>query len=204
MVTIKNKRTILIASGVFIVLVLVIFGIIALVNALGSDEADPYAQEGISNSSANANTEETTKKQDTTKDTSKSESETSDTTADAPLDPATVSTIDIAPLTIVVSYVKGVGAFEYQVARTANGTRYVEFRSAELIGTKCTNDAGAFASILVSPNENESTALSKTVTVDGTKYGLSLEATTCTPDSAKLQAYQKSFSDAFSLLKKMN
>jgi hypothetical protein len=103
---------------------------------------------------------------------------------------------------ITVSYVKVNAGFEYYVMRTASGTQYVEFSSPELVGTKCTDDKGVFASIIESPSTNESTTLSKTTTVDDTKYGLSLADATCTKDPELLKQFQSSFSDAFSLLKR--
>lgn len=202
MVRKKSKRTLITTSAVLIVL-LVAIGTIALIRALNPKEADPYVQQETSSTSTSAN--ESPSEPETQPQTVEPTVPT-DTNAsnDPKLDPATVGTIDISPMELTVSYVKGVGGFEYEVLRTPNGTRYVEFRSSSLAGTKCTNDVGAFASILVDPDSNESTTLTKTTTVDGTKYGLSLESSTCTNDADKLASYQKSFSDAFGLLKKMN
>lgn len=108
-------------------------------------------------------------------------------------------------MTITVSYVKGVGAFEYQVLRTPSGTQYVEFRSTDLVGTKCTDDAGAFASIIQNPSSTDNTSsVSQTVELESTKYGLALSGTNCTPNVELLQQYQQSFSKGFSLLKKTN
>ena len=106
-------------------------------------------------------------------------------------------------MSITVSYVKGVGGFEFEVHRTPSGTQYVDFKSSDLVGTKCTDDEGIFATILESPGSDEQATLTKTIKLDGTTYGLSLAATTCTSDTTKLSAYQQSFNDAFSLLKKM-
>lgn len=120
----------------------------------------------------------------------------------AALDPATVGTIDIQPLSLTVSYVKGIEGFEYTVKRSSGGTQYVEFMSPQLVGTKCTDDTGTFASIIESPDTNEASTITATQTVDGTKYGLSLSDTTCTGNEELLKQYQASFRDAFSLLKK--
>jgi cytoskeletal protein RodZ len=199
MVKKTGKRKLITALAVLIAL-LVIIGAIALIRAT-AQKSDPYTTKDPSSSKTEAT--DSSAAQDTTKPTDTSPS-TDGTASDPVLDPATVSSIAISPMSITVSYVKGIGSFEYQVLRTANGTRYVEFRNADLVGTKCTNDTGTFASILDNPDSNEGTTLTKTVTVDGTKYGLSLESATCTANSDKLQAYQKSFSDAFSLLKKIN
>ncbi len=196
-----SRRTIVIVSAVLLVLVALI-GTIAVIRATQPNEKDPYK------------TTETSSKQETSVEAADeketvSENSTKKPTSDQPsaesaLDPATVGTIEVAPLSLTVSYVKGVGGFEYEVLRTPGGTQYVEFSSAELAGTKCTDDTGVFVSILVGPKESEASTLAKTVTVDGTKYGLSLAGTNCTSDASKLQSYQKSFSDAFGLLKKTN
>lgn len=197
-----KKRTLITALAVLIVL-LVAIGTIAIIRTMNPKEADPYTQQETSSTSTDTPDDSvSTQTPEETEATTPADS--SGTTTEPALDPATVSTIDIEPMAISVSYVKGAGGFEYEVLRTANGTRYVEFRSSSLAGTKCTNDVGAFASILADPDSNESTTLSKTTTVDGTKYGLSLESSTCTSDAKKLQSYQKSFGDAFSLLKKIN
>lgn len=133
----------------------------------------------------------------------KSTSSVTDVTGQAStLDPATVGSITIDPMNITVSYVKGVGGFEYEVHRTASGTQYVDFMNSDLVGTKCTDDQGVFATILESPGTDEQATLSKTIKLANTTYGLSLAAATCTGDTMKLTAYQKSFDDAFSLLKK--
>ena len=119
------------------------------------------------------------------------------------LDPAKVASVAIEPMSLTVSYVKGVGGFDFQVLRTPSGTKYVQLSSEKLAGTKCTNDVGAFASIIEKPAADESATINKTTVVDGTPYGLSLADATCTPNPTLLKQYQDSFSQAFSLLKKM-
>lgn len=195
-----NRRALITAIAILIVL-LVAIGTIAIIRAVNSGKDDPYVQPDPSTSSTETTNETPS---DTTEPVTGDDGDTpTSSEEDAPtLDPATVGTIDITPMEITVSYVKGAGGFEYEVLRTANGTRYVEFRNESLVGTKCTNDKGAFASILAEPTSNESATLSKTTKVDDVTYGLSLEGTTCTGDVDALKAYQKSFSDAFSLLKK--
>jgi len=199
MVQKKGSRKKLYTAGAVLAVLLLFIGAIAVVKAVSHNKADPYATETPATApddSPDPSSPKVTTPQDTT-----TPGETSD---DPVIDPATVNTIDIPPMSITVSYVKGIGGFQYQVHRTANGTQYVEFSSSDLAGTKCTNDIGVFASILESPEDDDSSALAKTTTVEGTKYGLSLADSTCTSNAQKLQAYQKSFSDAFSLLKKMN
>jgi cytoskeletal protein RodZ len=186
----------LIVIGAIVLGLIIIGGIVAVV-AVNSNKDDPYVQP----EPASSNTEDKTDAKTTTPEPTKPTTDETDSTA---IDPATVSTIDVTPMELTVSYVKGAGAFEYEVLRTPSGAKYVEFRSAELAGTKCTNDQGAFASILANPDNTESATLTKTTTIDDTKYGLSLASDSCTSNPEALKAYQKSFSDAFSLLKKIN
>lgn len=192
-----SKRTLVTTLSVLAVLLLVI-GAIALFRL--SAKQDPYVSPADTQSKDSSQTTETP---DETSSTDGTGANNAQSDYQATIDPATVATVDIVPMTITVSYVKGIGAFEYEILRAQNGTRYVEFRSPSLVGTKCTNDMGTFASIIANPTDTESSTLSKTTTVDGTKYGLSLADATCTSDSAALQKYQQSFSDAFTLLKKL-
>ncbi len=202
MVQNKRKRTVITAVAILAVL-LVAIGTVALIKGLSQDDkVDPYVTQQTSSDSADTSNDEPSK--DATNESPTQPSTNAPATDSPSLDPATVATVDIVPMTLTVSYVKGIGGFEYEVLRTANGTRYVAFSSPELVGTKCTNDKGVFASILTAPTNDESSTLAKTTTVDGTKYGLSLEPETCTTNTEKLKSYQQSFSDAFSLLKKMN
>lgn len=201
MVRNKRKRTVVIViSIVSALLILVIAGIV--IKAIGSNSKDPY----VKNSQNTESSKETPAPSDTTpsKDSDQPASKPDDTSTQPNVDPATLASIDIAPMSITVSYVKGVGGFEYEVLRAQNGTRYVQFTSPDLVGTKCTNDTGVFVSILAGPTDSEKATLSKVVKVGDTDYGLSLADPTCSPDTAKLQKYQKSFSDGFSALKKLN
>ena len=117
------------------------------------------------------------------------------------LDPESVSSVAIEPLGIVVSYVKGIAGFEYAIYRTNDGTQYVEFMSAELAGTKCTDDAGVFATILKNPPaETDAATAELEKQLDGDTYALSLPDDTCTSDEALFAQYQAAFRDAFGLL----
>ncbi len=122
----------------------------------------------------------------------------------ATIDPSTVSRIEVEPLELSVAYVRGVPGFGFSVERTASGTRYVEFSSEALIGTKCTDDEGVFASIIVNPTNQDTPTLSETKKLDDTTYGLSLPDDTCTADEALFAGYQNAFRDAFSLLERLN
>ena len=199
MVKNKGKRSLIIAISIASVLLVAIIVAIIL-RSLGSAGNDPYVQ--------STETTNTSDQATTTPDENNSKDETKPATDNnnnqVAVDPATLTTVDIVPMSITVSYVKGIGGFEYEVLRAQNGTRYVEFSSTELVGTKCTNDTGVFASILASPTEAEGSTITKTIKVDGTDYGLSLADATCTADTTKLQKYQQSFSNGFSALKKTN
>jgi cytoskeletal protein RodZ len=146
-----------------------------------------------------------TSQTDTTKEDTPAATTPTDTdkTSTTPaVDPSTLKTIDIDPLGIAVSYTKGIPGFEFAVKRAADKSEYVQFSAPELVGTKCTNDEGSFASIIknVSSSEDSST-ISQKVTVAGTTYGLSLASVDCTSDVALLKQYQSAFSNGFSQLK---
>lgn len=193
-----NKK--LIIGGAIAGAILLVIIIAVIVNGSGQKKTDPYITNSPSNQNSGSTTNDSASNNSPTTNTSDTSKQPD--TPDSTVDPQKVATIDITQLGITVSYVKGVGGFQYQVLRTPNGTQYVEFSSTDLVGTKCTDDNGAFASILVNPGNTESSTLTKTVKVDGDTYGLSLADGTCTSNSDKLKAYQQSFSDAFSLLKK--
>ena len=125
-------------------------------------------------------------------------SKTTNTTA---ADPATLTSVDVTPFNIAVFYSKGTPRFEYSVLKTAGGTQYVQFTSIDLVGTKCTNDQGVFASIIMNPSANESQTISQTVKVASDTYGLSLPSSECTPNNDLLQQYQTGFKNGFASLK---
>lgn len=199
MVQRMTKRSI-ITIGIVLLILLIVIGGVVFTRSLNSNN-DPYTQNQAGTESSNLSDVDgpsaLNDEQPDKQTLSPSESSSSQNTPD----PSTVSTLDVTSMSIRVAYVKGIGAFEYEVQRAANSTRYVEFRSEALVGTKCTDDKGTFASILVNPTADEKTTLSKTIQVGDMTYGLSLAETTCTSDSETLRQYQQSFSDAFSLLK---
>ena len=116
-------------------------------------------------------------------------------------DPTTLSSIDIEPLGITVAYTKGVPGFDFTVKRTASSTQYIEFSSTELIGTKCTDDNGLFASIIRNPSMAEKQTVALTTTAGGATYGLSLPAQGCTSNPTLLSEYQAAFKNGFPSLK---
>lgn len=152
----------------------------------------------------------------TTTDTSKTTSPAKDTTTETDaanesstptqtpvttVDPETLTSIDIEPLGITVFYSKGTPGFEFSVLKTADQTQYVEFTSSDLVGTKCTDDQGAFASIIKNPSSNEAQTTSQTVKVGNDTYGLSLASAGCTSNADLLNQYQEGFKNGFSSLK---
>lgn len=141
---------------------------------------------------------------DSTTDTTDSEDNTVDQ-VDSPaveVDPSTLTSIDIEPMAIEVFYSKGIPGFEFQVKRAADGTKYVEFSSPDLVGTKCTNDTGVFVTIIEAPSSSEDqTTIDQKVTVGDVIYGLSLASQNCTSNLALLNEYQTAFSNGFSSLK---
>jgi len=188
----KPLFTILIVVGVLIVILVLFFLAKALLSTPSTPTAETSTKDTPSVSEEAQNTEKPVK-----------EDVPKDTTEQAAINMEDVATVAIDPMTITVSYMKGIGGFDYQVLRTSGGTKYVQFSSEKLAGTKCTNDMGVFASIIESPTADETATVTKTTTVDTTRYGLSLADATCTSDSALLKQYQDAFSEPFSLLKKM-
>ncbi|MES2630342.1 MAG: hypothetical protein V4611_00075 [Patescibacteria group bacterium] len=195
MVQNKGRKTLYIALGVIVAAILAVGVVVFIASLSNKPTSDTNQTTTKDEPSVPEETQETTDKP--TADVPE------DDTDQASIDPEQVSTVSIEPMTIVVSYMKGVGGFDFQVSRNANGTQYVQFSNAELAGTKCTNDEGVFASIIESPTSDETATLTKTTTVDGTTYGLSLAESTCTSNAELLKQYQNAFSEPFSLLKKM-
>ena len=203
MVQKMTKRTRVTLKAVLLV-VAALIATILLMQVLSPKEQDPFKESNTAQTDAEKKSEPSTPPQPEKKPSEGEERGGAFDPNANPLDPANLTTIDVPGLNVTVTYVRGIGGFEYEIMRTPNGTQYVEFRSASLVGTKCTNDKGAFASILANPQSAEQATLAKTVKVDGALYGLSLPTASCTSNEQGLAAYQQSFSDAFSLLKKTN
>lgn len=202
----RNKATL--TSLAVLIVLLAGIGTVALIKTMttsrGADQTiTDTAHETTNDTTPDTGLPEATDGHSTNNEAANETPDASDTPSAPALDPATVGSIDIEPLELTVSYVKGINGFEFEVLRTARGTRYVEFRSPDLIGTKCTDDEGTFASILENPTDDEAATISNKTTVDGQSYGLSLAGASCTSDTKLLANYQESFTDAFTLLKKM-
>lgn len=201
MVQNMTKRTQVII-GAALVVVAALVGTILLMQVFSPKEQDPFKESNTSQKDTPSEPTKPSKPEDTKEQPTENGGALVPSETD--IDPATLGTVDIPGLDVTVSYIKGIGGFEYEVLRTPSGTQYVEFRSPSLAGTKCTDDKGAFASILAEPKTAETATLAKSITKDGTLYGLSLPTASCTNDAESLAAYQKSFSDAFLLIKKTN
>lgn len=119
------------------------------------------------------------------------------------IDKSTLSTLDIPGASLKLSFVKGVGGFEYRIFRSSDSRQHIELSSQQLIATKCDDDAGVFATIIEAPNESEMTTLSKTAKVGEAVYGLLLTSPTCTDNPDLLKKYQDAFSAPFGLLEKL-
>jgi len=123
-----------------------------------------------------------------------------DTSVTPAVDPATLSSVVVEPLGVTVFYSKGVPGFDFVVKRTAAQTQYVEFSTAALVGTKCTDDEGVFASIIKNPGDNERQTTTQIIQVGNDTYGLTLAGAGCTADAALLTEYQTAFTDGFKSL----
>ena len=146
----------------------------------------------------------TTTTEDNTAEASKTESSEKPSSSVQEVDESTLSSLDIEPLSITVFYTKGVPGFEYTIERTSDQTQYVQFTSPELVGTKCTDDKGAFVSIVKNPTSAEDkTTIKETRKVGSSTYGLSLNGKNCTKDEALLEKYQTAFTNGFSRLKEL-
>jgi cytoskeletal protein RodZ len=192
MAMVQGRKRLVIAASVLGLVVLIV-GTVALLHFLNRPN-DPNPD--TTTETAQPEKQETTPQPETV-------TEEPDTTQST-VDPATLASIDIEPLEITVSYSRGVGGFEYSVQRTSSGTRYVDFSSSELVGTKCTDDSGVFASIIQGvKSEEDNTTISQTTKVGETTYGLSLTGDNCAADLDLLKEYQAAFSNGFSQLKEM-
>lgn len=186
--SLMGRKTRIILSCV--VALVVIAGCVALLLSRKGEEASlPETTSKTSKSAATKNT------------TSKNEAEAPSKTVSVKADPSTLSSVAIQPLGVTVFYAKNTPGFEYEIKKTADGTQYVEFTAQELIGTKCTDDEGLFASIVQNPMSSEDqTTVSETVKVGNDTYGLSLAGAGCTSDGALLGQYQDGFKKGFSSL----
>ncbi|MDB5179509.1 MAG: hypothetical protein JWN12_141 [Candidatus Saccharibacteria bacterium] len=152
--------------------------------------------------SATDTSKQVTAAKDTTTETDVTDGVSSATASTTPaVDPGTLTSVDIAPFGVTVFYSKGTPGFEFTVLKTADRTQYVQFTSSDLVGTKCTNDQGAFASIIKNPSTSEAQTTSQTTKVGNDTYGLSLASAGCTGNADLLTQYQTGFKNGFTSLK---
>lgn len=181
-------KTGLIVTIVVLALTLVVVGSIVVFQNLKSEPA-PVVQEEPAT--------EDMPTQDTTETPATSDDEEVSTDGQD-VDTSELRSVDIEPMSIVVYYGTSIpGGFEFQVQRANDGTQYVEFLNEDLIGTKCTDDTGIFATIVEAPSESEQATLDQSVTVGGTTYGLLLSSDSCTGDMTLLSQYQSALSEGF-------
>ena len=186
----SKKRLIVIIIALVVIALAIAAAVIAMNIDATPDATDPQASQQPTN---------LTDTSDTT-GADPVETPAPDAAATPAVDPATLNSVTIAPLGITVFYSKGVPGFDFVVKRTADQTEYVEFSTAALVGTKCTNDEGAFASIIKNPGESESQTISSTVKVGSDTYGLSLAGSSCTANIELLTQYQTAFTNGFKSL----
>lgn len=188
-------KTGLVITIIVLAVTLVVVGTIVVLQNLNQQPA-------VTNQPSSTETD-TTADQTTPTDETDASTGTDTTTdeTDITVDPATLKSIDIEPMSIKVFYTKGIPGFEYAIQRASNGTHYVEFSSPDLVGTKCTDDEGIFATIIEDPSASEQqTTVNQTTTIGDMTYGLSLASDTCTAAPTLLAQYQDAFKSGFSSL----
>jgi len=193
MAKVQSKRRLIVAIVVLAVILLVIGGVVI------AQRLNNETSVSSTDSSKDATAQDTESDADESKDTPDI-AETTETEP-ATVDPETLASIAIEPLGVMVYYSKGTPGFGYSVMKTTDKTEYAQFTSADLVGTKCTNDEGAFASIIKNPSTSESQTTSKTVKVGEDTFGLSLASAGCTANTELLTKYQTGFEQGFSSLK---
>lgn len=198
--TTRQSNKVKLIIGLAVLVAVVAFGLLYVLNRKddNSTAKQPDTSEVKKNDSHTDTTNQPNKDQKPPEDSSEKPDQA------AVIDPATLNVIEVSQARLAVFYVKGIGSLEYEVLRSSDGRKYVEFRNPELIGTKCEDDLGVFVSILESPNSSEQTTVSNKVSVEGVEYGLSVASPTCTSNAELLTKYQDAFIKPFSLLKKLN
>lgn len=184
----RTKLTVIIVALVIVILAVVVFAIVQHNNVKRPVSVVKDATNQVAS-------------KDTTTETDAADTATPVTTPSTP-DPSTLSTIAVDALGVTVAYTKGTPSFEYSVEKTDDNTQYAEFTAADLVGTKCTDDQGLFASIIKNPTSTEDqTTIAQTVKIGSDTYGLSLASPGCTANTDLLSQYQSGFKDGFSSLK---
>ncbi len=116
-----------------------------------------------------------------------------------------LTTLNISELGVGVLYDKSLPAISYTFHKASNGVAgYADVTSQDLVGTSCVGDIGSIAQVIQNPtstsNFSESPIVA-TVTINSTKYVLTLSGSNCTNDKTLLSQYQSSIEKNFLNLK---
>ena len=189
---IQGKKRFIITSSLLGLTILVVGGIILFQRTSSSDKTNSITTTAPSSSAAKPETTATA-----------SPAAAAAPKSDAlPVDPLTLSSVDVSPLGVVVFYTKGIHGFNFEIKKTDSKTQYAEFSAPELIGTICTDDNGTFASIIKNPTSTEDQAtITATTKLGNDSYGLSLSGKSCTANQTLLTQYQTAFMNGFASLK---
>jgi len=125
----------------------------------------------------------------------------SSTSQPTPPDPSTIKQLHIAQLGLVIDYANTLPGMSYSIGKTTAGTTYVQLSNTQLIGDKCTDDDGVFATILKDPTVTDSVTVSMVTKVGDVTYGLALPSGACTGNLALFNQYQASMKQDFSFLR---
>jgi len=186
MVKTQGKKKLIVTVIALAVVLLVIVGIYVRAASMTESETS----------------KEMTGSSDTSVDTTATKPEKTDeeklTTDVAAVDPETLTSIAVEPLGVTVFYSKGTPGFDFQVNKAADGTQYADFTSNDLVGTKCTDDQGIFASIVKNPTAGgEDAFISEKVKIGENTYALTLSGAGCTNNTDLLNQYQAGFKAGF-------
>lgn len=184
-----GRRIIFISIAVVVCIALVTGGALLLRHPSANQPATSTGPSVVTTSSQ-------TSKSNSDKSSSKSDSSTKPT---AP-DPSTVKQLEIAQLNVTLDYSNTLPGMSYSIGRTSGGTTYVQLANDQLVGDKCTDDSGVFATILKDPSSTDSTTVSTTVKVGDDTYGLALPSDSCTGDKDLFDEYQTSMKQNFPFL----
>lgn len=204
-----NRPGLKIGLAILAVLLLIVFAI-AWAKSSNDSTIDNVDQESSQTTTDDdASDESTVDVEDTdnssvTSDDTDEDASTENTEPAAEPDSQDFSYIDVEQVSLKVYYRKGIPGFEYRILQTASGTQYIEFMASDLIGTKCTDDQGVFASIMINPSSSDEQTLTATTKVGVDNYGLSLAGSSCTSDTELLAEYQAAFKDGFSSLRELD
>lgn len=183
-----GRRIVFIGIAVVVGVALLTGGVLLLRHPKSSDQT----------TASSSNTSVSSKKTDAAKKTTDTDT-TKVSTPTAP-DPSTIKQLEIAQLNVVLGYSNTLPGMSYSIGKTTAGTTYVQLANDQLIGDKCTDDEGVFATILKDPSSTDNTTVSTTVKVGNDTYGLALPSDACTADQDLFDQYQTSMKQNFPFL----